>query len=84
MEYYKKAVELDPRFVDARRNLGCLMAINRDFPNAIKEFEKALEYDPNNADILFFMGSAYRDGGNPKKGNEILEEAYRLKPELRK
>ena len=84
MENYKKAVELDPRFVDARRNLGCLMAMSGKFDEAIKEFETALSYDPNNADILFFMGSAYRDGGNPEKGNEFLEKAYSLKPELRK
>ena len=84
MEQYKKAVTLDPRFVDARRNLGCLMAMDGQFSNAIKEFEEALKYDPNNADILYFMGSAYRDGGNNSKGQEYLEQAYNLKPELRK
>lgn len=84
MEQYKKAVNLDPRFVDARRNLGCLLAINGQFADAIKEFDEALKYEPQNADIIFFMGSAYRDSGNPAKGNELLEQAYRLKPELRK
>ena len=69
MDNYKKAVELDPRFIDARRNLGCLMAMDGQFDNAIKQFEEALKYDPNNADIIFFMGSAYRDGGNLQKGN---------------
>lgn len=84
MENYKKAVELDPRFVDARRNLGCLMAIGGNFTEAISQFQEALKYDPNNPNLLFFMGSAYRDSGNTIKGKELLDQAYALKPELEK
>ncbi len=84
VEAYQKAVKIDPRFVDARRNLGCMLARLGNFKEAVKEFETALEYAPEDPDILFFMGSAYRDGGDPAKGSELLERAYALKPALKR
>ena len=34
-EVYRKSVEFDPRFVDGRRNLGAVLAMQRKFPQAI-------------------------------------------------
>ena len=84
IENYRKAVQYDPRFVDARRNLGCMLAISKDFKQAIAEFQEALKYDPGNADILFFMGSAYKDMGDTKNAQIYLDQAYAIKPELKK
>ncbi len=84
IENYRKAVQYDPRFVDARRNLGCMLAISKDFKQAIVEFQEALKYDPHNADILFFMGSAYKDMGDEKNAQIYLDQAYAIKPELKK
>jgi tetratricopeptide (TPR) repeat protein len=84
IENYRKAVQYDPRFVDARRNLGCMLAISKDFKQAIIEFQEALKYDPQNPDILFFMGSAYKDMGDEKNAQLYLDQAYALKPSLKK
>ncbi|MEK7256812.1 MAG: tetratricopeptide repeat protein, partial [Bacteroidota bacterium] len=83
-ECYEKAVQYDPRMVDALRNLGAVHAMQRNFTEAIKLFSQALQYDPENATVNFYLGSAYRDNGQPELGQPYLEKAYRLDPKLKK
>ncbi|MBK9016158.1 MAG: tetratricopeptide repeat protein [Saprospiraceae bacterium] len=83
-EVYEKAVQYDPRMVDALRNLGAVNAMQKNFPEAIKWFKQGLEYDPENATLNFYLGSAYKDSGQPELGQPFFEKAYRLDPKLRK
>ncbi len=64
---YRRAVQYDPRFVDARRNLGAVLAMKRQFPEAIKEWEEGLKYDPGNPTLRQYIGTAYKDMGQPEK-----------------
>jgi tetratricopeptide (TPR) repeat protein len=41
---YEKAVEKNPRYVDGWQNLGVIYAMQKQFPDAIKYFEKAKEF----------------------------------------
>lgn len=41
---YQKAVEKNPRYVDGWQNLGVIHAMRKQFPDAIKYFEKAKEF----------------------------------------
>jgi tetratricopeptide (TPR) repeat protein len=41
---YQKAVEKNPRYVDGWQNLGVIHAMRKQFPEAIKYFEKAKEF----------------------------------------
>lgn len=83
-EVYEKAVQYDPRMVDALRNLGAVHALQKNFPEAIKWFKQGLEYDPENPTLNFYLGSAYKDSGQPEQGQPFLEKAYRLDPKLKK
>lgn len=83
-EVYKESIKYDPRFVDARRNLGAVLAMKKQFPEAIQQWEEGLKYEPNNATLLFYIGSAYRDMGQPDKAGPWLEKAYIADPSLRK
>lgn len=83
-EVYEKAVQYDPRMVDALRNLGAVYAMQKNFPEAIKWFKQGLEYDPENATLNFYLGSAYKDSGQPELGQPFFEKAYRLDPSLKK
>lgn len=74
---YRESIKFDPRFVDARRNLGAVMAMKRDFPAAIEQWEEALKYDPQNVTLLNYIGSAYKDMGQPEKGQPYLDKATR-------
>lgn len=74
---YRESIKSDPRFVDARRNLGAVLAMKKNFPAAIEQWEVALEFDPQNATLLNYIGSAYRDMGQPEKGQPYLDKAAR-------
>ena len=81
---YEKSIALDPRFVDARRNLGSAYAMQGRFKDAIAQFQEALKYAPEQAVLYYFLGSAYRDGGDTATGQKFLEKAYQMQPSLRK
>jgi len=74
---YRESIKSDPRFVDARRNLGAVLAMKKNYPAAIEQWEAALEFDPQNATLLNYIGSAYRDMGQPEKGQPYLDKAAR-------
>lgn len=77
-ECYEKAVRDDPTMVDALRNLGAVHAMQQNFGEAIKNFAQALEYAPNDPTINRYLGSAYRDAGQPEKGKPFLDKAAAL------
>ncbi|MBL7826978.1 MAG: tetratricopeptide repeat protein, partial [Saprospiraceae bacterium] len=83
-EVYKESIKYDPRFVDARRNLGAVLAMKKQFPEAIQQWEEGLKFEPNNATLLFYIGSAYKDMGQPEKAGPWLDRAYAADPSLRK
>ena len=70
--------------VDALRNLGAVNAMQKNFPEAIKWFKQGLDYDPENATLNFYLGSAYKDSGQEALGQPFFEKAYRLDPKLKK
>jgi protein O-mannosyl-transferase len=77
-EVYRKSVQYDPRFVDARRNLGAVFAMTKRFPEAIEQWKAALEIEPNNITLLQYMGTGYRDMGQAEKGLPYLEKMKSL------
>ena len=77
-ELYEIAVKEDPRMVDALRNLGAINAMQGNFTEAIKWFSQGLKYDPDNPTLNKYLGSAYRDAGQPEMGQPYLQKAERL------
>lgn len=75
---YREAIKYDPRFVDARRNLGAVLAMKKNYPAAIEQWEAALEIEPNNVTLLNYVGSAFRDMGQMEKAKPYLDKAARL------
>lgn len=72
---YRKSVALNPRFIDARRNLGAVLAMKKQFPAAIEQWQEGLKYEPENPTLLQYIGSAYKDMGQPEKAQPWLERA---------
>ncbi|MCC6461009.1 MAG: tetratricopeptide repeat protein [Saprospiraceae bacterium] len=72
---YKKSVALNPRFIDARRNLGAVLAMKKQFPQAIEQWQEGLKYEPDNATLLQYICSAYRDMGQPAQAQPWLDRA---------
>jgi len=72
---YRKSIAINPRFVDARRNLGAVLAMKKRFPEAIEQWQEGLVIEPENPTLLQYIGSAYRDMGQPEKAQPWLERA---------
>lgn len=70
---YKKAIEENPEFVDARINLGSIYFKQTKYSEAEAEFKKASEIAADNPDIWANLGRAYY---KQKKYIES-EESYR-------
>jgi len=60
IELYEAAKAADPTYAIPYFNQGTLLADNGRPADAIKEFNKAIEYDPNDADAYCCRGYAYR------------------------
>ncbi|RKH49642.1 HEAT repeat domain-containing protein [Corallococcus llansteffanensis] len=63
--------------------LGQLAMRRKDVATATREFERALDLQPYNADVLVRLADLYVVQGNVAKGRERLEEALRFDPQSR-
>ena len=61
IEYYSKAIKLNPEYAIAYNNLGNTKRGLSDYPGAMAAFDKAIELNPNYA-------KAYYNRGNAKSG----------------
>jgi tetratricopeptide (TPR) repeat protein len=52
----------------------------KDYANAVLAFKSALERDPNNANIAYFLALALRDGGEPSLAKPLADELLRRNP----
>ncbi len=78
----RQAIVLDPFDGEAHAALATYYADKGDFQHAAKEFARAEELEPNNADILLFHGSYLAQLGEPALAVEKVDRAVRLNPNV--
>jgi len=66
--YYDKAVQVDPKNVANRTKLATSLYRSGDVDGAIAELNRALSYDPNDANSLFNLGMIRLQGKQDGKG----------------
>lgn len=78
MTHWRKAVELDPGFAIAHRNLGWGYSwAQDDIPAAIAAYEKAIEHDPTDARYYYELDLLYDDeNADPEKRLDILTDNH--------
>ena len=78
MAAFKKALELDPKHVEANYNIGALALAHRDYDLAAKSYEVVSDAMPNSAEVAASLGFAYQ--GQQKLAEAIaqLERAWEL------
>ncbi len=57
-ERYFCAVELDEEYVEARANLGCVLAENNELELAVAAFQGALTFHPDYADVHYHLANS--------------------------
>lgn len=60
---------------------GLLYYGKKDYQNAVNALNTALEKDPNNANIAYFLALSLRDGGRPDLAKTIGDELLKRNPE---
>jgi tetratricopeptide (TPR) repeat protein len=74
---FNKILELGDTSFFNLKYLGLTHFEKKEFVNAIKKLELAYEYNEEDAETCFFLGSAFARSGNEKKGLEFLNISLR-------
>jgi tetratricopeptide (TPR) repeat protein len=84
----EKGLELAHSLSDQAKNdvrihftLGVLLAKQRQYGEAIHEFEAADALQPGTFEVLFDLGKAYLRSGNDAMAREVLNRALKLSPD---
>ncbi|WP_135606898.1 tetratricopeptide repeat protein, partial [Methanococcoides sp. NM1] len=64
LEYFDKALEINPDYVDAWNNKGLTLNKLNEFENASESFDKALEINPDDADLWNNKGNTIKNLAN--------------------
>jgi tetratricopeptide (TPR) repeat protein len=67
----------DPQFLPL---MAYYLTLDRQLAEAVKVLEKARESDPNNSNVLMFLGMDYLDLDQPEKAREALMKGVALYP----
>ena len=81
VEAYRRALELDPKLVEARLNLGLLLHDQGHLVEAQREVSAALELDPRNPTAVFNLAVLLEDLGERDAALERYRELTELEPE---
>lgn len=81
IEWYRRALELDPRNVSARSDLGTAYFYVGRPQEAVREYRKSLEVDPRHEPTLFNVVVINLDGTRDlKAAREAFDRLERLNP----
>jgi len=86
LEDCNKCLELSPSFVKAYIRKGLIQFQMKDYSKASETFEKGLEFDPNNAELIDGMTKVYQKIREAQQGNADPEAQKRAlnDPEIQK
>ncbi|GAG08581.1 unnamed protein product, partial [marine sediment metagenome] len=74
IEYFKKAIELDPDLASAYNGLGGVYKIMGKIDDAISCWEKSLELNPNYDFSIYNLGVAYLEKGKKAQALKYLQK----------
>lgn len=81
LQYYQKAIQLNPSEAAFHNSLGNLYADTRKIPEAVQEFQKAAELNPLGASHEYFnLGVIMYNQGNMNEAVKALQKATDLDP----
>jgi tetratricopeptide (TPR) repeat protein len=82
LEYYLKAVQIDPTYDTAYNNIGSVYYFQKNYAKAVEYWERAVLLNPQeNKDLYLTMGSVYFQFlKNPVRAAYFLKEHLKLNP----
>lgn len=83
IEYYDKALAVEPNYVSALANKGLALNSLERYDEAIEDFDKALAVEPDKVRALSGKGTALRNLGNYTEAIEYYDRALAVEPDYR-
>ncbi len=77
---FRKAVDMNPGFNEARLNLAALSLNNRDYKTAEENFRAVIQSQPKNYEAAIGLGVALRGGKKIDEAEAQYNEAQKLDP----
>jgi protein O-mannosyl-transferase len=84
MPHFNKALNINPRSVEALNNIGVILAGKGKLDEAVSHFSRALSIRPNDVETHFNLGLALTQQGKIDNAIKHYEEALRIEPENEK
>ncbi|OGI06417.1 MAG: hypothetical protein A3I68_01455 [Candidatus Melainabacteria bacterium RIFCSPLOWO2_02_FULL_35_15] len=72
ISFFKRAIDLDPEFVDAYYNLGAIFKKQKDFSLAINALQKAYNINPKDYEVAFELASCYFEEKNYQSAKQYF------------
>jgi len=72
--YFEQGLSLDPRNVDLLKQAAFTYAWLRQFPTALKLYDRALDIIPNDPETMAFKAAVYQAQGNLQEAAKLLSE----------
>lgn len=80
--YYKKALEVNPRFGNGHSALGMVYYRNKQYAESKAEFDKAIKFNPENPEPYFYLGKILKETKDYTGALSAFEKVLRS-PELK-
>jgi tetratricopeptide (TPR) repeat protein len=80
ISFYKKALELDPQYLEAWNNLGSAQILANDFSSAQTSFEKAYALDPTAHPVLTNLAFLLLRKNRPAEAESFARRAVQADP----
>ncbi|MXW11369.1 MAG: tetratricopeptide repeat protein [Synechococcus sp. SB0668_bin_13] len=80
IDYYKKALAIDPNSLDILNNLGAALYQQGKLQEAVDYYKKALAIDPNSLDALSGLGAALIQLGEAQEAIYYCKKALAIDP----
>ncbi len=77
IDYFRKAIDLDPRHARAHHDLAMILYRTKHPTEAKTEFELAIKYDPEDFEAFFYMGKLFKELGDFTAALLNLEKSMR-------
>ena len=82
IEYFSKALELDPNLASAYAKRGMLYYFQGKYQKVIEDFENYTRLKPDNADGYRMLGMAYLNGGNYDAAIASFSQSLKIDQDL--
>jgi tetratricopeptide (TPR) repeat protein len=79
IQYFQRALQIDPEHSIALQNLGSAYRQKKDWPQAKTALERALALDPDDPEANYSLGMVYAQQNDTERAYEYLQKAIALR-----